>query len=77
MSRIIKAVRDARGQGSEAPRLCLVGNGDHLGRVAGVLSAGAADERGGVSAAVDVLSPADFPSDVRLSRSIEKNVSWF
>ena len=60
-------MREARGQGAEAPRLCVVGNGADLARVVGVVSAGAADERGGVSAAVDALSAADFPREARLS----------
>ena len=67
LSKIIKAVREARGQSGDAPRLCIVGSGADLARVVGVLSAGAADERGGVSAAVDALSPADFPRETRLS----------
>ncbi len=60
LSKIMKAVTDARGTAA-APRLCVVGNGDELVRVVGVLSVGAADESGGVSAALDALSPADFP----------------
>jgi uncharacterized protein (DUF697 family) len=68
ISRIVQAVRDARGQSADAPRLCIVGNGDHLARAVGVLSAGADDEHGGVSTTVDALSPADFPSDARLSK---------
>ena len=60
-------MREARGDGAVAPRLCIVGSGADLARVVGVLSAGAADERGGVSAAVDALSAADFPRETRLS----------
>ena len=67
LSKIIRAVREARGYGADAPRLCIVGSGADLARVVGVVSAGAADERGGVSAAVDALSPADFPRERRLS----------
>lgn len=67
LSKIIKAVREARGHGADAPRLCIVGSGADLARVVGVVSAGADDERGGVSAAVDALSPADFPRESRLS----------
>ena len=67
LSRIIKAVREARGHGADAPRLCIVGCGADLARVVGAVSAGAADESGGVSAAVDALSPADFPRETRLS----------
>jgi uncharacterized protein (DUF697 family) len=66
ISKILKAVTDARGT-SEAPRLCVVGAGDDLARVVGVLSAGARDEVGGVSAHVDALAPADFPHDQRLA----------
>jgi uncharacterized protein (DUF697 family) len=65
-SKILKAVTDARGT-TEAPRLCVVGVGDDLARVVGVLSAGARDEIGGVSAHVDALAPADFPHDQRLA----------
>ena len=65
-SKILKAVTDARGT-AEAPRLCVVGAGDDLARVVGVLSAGARDEVGGVSAHVDALAPADFPHEQRLA----------
>jgi uncharacterized protein (DUF697 family) len=65
-SKILKAVTDARGT-AEAPRLCVVGAGDDLARVVGVLSAGAKDEVGGVSAHVDALVPADFPHEQRLA----------
>ena len=65
-SKILKAVTDARGT-AEAPRLCVVGAGDDLARVVGVLSAGASDEVGGVSAHVDALAPADFPHEQRLA----------
>ena len=60
-SRFFAAFAEARDHASEPVRLCVVGVGGGLARVAGVLSAGAADERGGVSSALDVLSPADFP----------------
>jgi uncharacterized protein (DUF697 family) len=66
ISKILKAVTDARATGA-APRLCVVGLGDDLARVVGVVSAGAADELAGVSAAVDALTPADFPDDRRLA----------
>jgi uncharacterized protein (DUF697 family) len=66
ISKILKAVTDARGA-AEAPRLCVVGAGDDLARVVGVLSAGAKDEVGGVSARVDALAPADFPREQRLA----------
>ncbi len=65
-SKILKAVTDARGT-AEAPRVCVVGAGDDLARVVGVLSAGARDEVGGVSAHVDALAPADFPHEQRLA----------
>ncbi len=65
-SKILKAVSEARGNES-APRICVVGVGEDLGRVVGVLSAGARDETGGVSAAVDALSPSDFPREQRLA----------
>jgi uncharacterized protein (DUF697 family) len=66
ISKIIKAVTDARG-GAPAPRLCVVGVGAGLARVVGVLSANARDESGGVSGVVDALAPADFPRDQRLA----------
>jgi len=66
ISKILKAVTDARGT-AEAPRLCVVGAGDDLARVVSVLSAGANDEIGGVSAHVDALAPADFPHEQRLA----------
>jgi uncharacterized protein (DUF697 family) len=66
ISRIIKAMTDARG-GAPAPRLCVVGAGGDLARVVGVLSAGAKDESGGVSGVVDALAPVDFPRDQRLA----------
>ena len=66
ISKIVKAVTDARGT-AEAPRLCVVGVGADLGRVVGVLSAGARDETGGVSAHIDALAPADFPHEQRLA----------
>jgi uncharacterized protein (DUF697 family) len=66
LSKIIKAVTDARAS-APAPRLCVVGAGEELARVVGVLSAGASDELAGVSTAVDALAPADFPHDQRLA----------
>jgi uncharacterized protein (DUF697 family) len=65
-SKILKAVSEARGS-APAPRLCVVGAGEDLARVVGVLSAGAKDEAGGVSSIVDALTPADFPHDQRLA----------
>ena len=67
MSKIFKAVSEARTDGAEVARLCVVGAGPELTRVARALSAGAADERGGISAALDALPPADFPLDARLA----------
>ena len=67
MSKIFKAVSEARTGGAEVARLCVVGAGPELTRVARALSAGAADERGGISAALDALPPADFPLDARLA----------
>lgn len=67
MSKIFKAVTDARAGDAEVARLCVVGAGAELTRVARALSAGAADERGGISAALDALPPADFPLDARLA----------
>jgi uncharacterized protein (DUF697 family) len=66
ISKILKAVTEARGT-AEAPRLCVVGAGTGLARVVGVLSAGAKDEAGGVSAHIDALAPADFPREQRLA----------
>ncbi|MBE3035277.1 MAG: DUF697 domain-containing protein [Actinobacteria bacterium] len=67
MSKIFKAVSEARTGGAEVARLCVVGAGPELTHVARALSAGAADERGGISAALDALPPADFPLDARLA----------
>ena len=65
MSKIFRAVADARPGDSEVARLCVVGAGPELSRVARALSAGAADERDGISVALDALPPADFPADER------------
>jgi len=67
MSKIFKAVSEARTGDAEVARLCVVGVGAELTRVTRALSAGAADERGGISAALDALPPADFPLDARLA----------
>ena len=67
MSKIFKAVTDARAGDAEVARLCVVGAGAELTRVVRALSAGAADERGGISAALDALPPADFPLNARLA----------
>ena len=66
ISKILKAVTEAR-TAAPPPRLCVVGAGDAFAGVVGVLSAGASDEHGGVSAALDVLAPADFPREQRLA----------
>ena len=66
VSKIVKAVTDARAS-VPPPRVCVVGSGDGLARVVGVLSVGAADEQGGVSASLDVLAPGDFPRDAALA----------
>ncbi len=66
LSKIIKAVTEARAD-APAPRLCVVGAGDAFAGVVGVLSAGASDEHGGVSARLDALAPADFPRSDRLA----------
>ena len=66
-SKFFKAFTEARDHTAEQLRLCVVGVGPELARVVGVLSAGAADESGGVSSALDALSPADFPRDAGLA----------
>ena len=66
LSKILRAVTEARAA-APAPRLCVVGAGDAFAGVVGALSAGASDERGGVSAALDALAPADFPREQRLA----------
>jgi len=67
ISKIFKAVTDARAGDAEVARLCVVGVGAELTRVARSLSAGAADELGAISAAVDALPPAEFPLDAQLA----------
>ena len=69
ISKIVKAVTDARSGDAEVARLCVVGAGPELSRVARALSAGAADERDGISAALDALPPAEFPVDAKLAGS--------
>jgi uncharacterized protein (DUF697 family) len=61
MSKIFRAVSEVRTGDTEVARLCVVGAGAELTRVTRALSVGAADERGGISAALDVLPPAEFP----------------
>ena len=67
ISKIFKAVTDARSGDPEVPSLCVVGAGPEFARVTRALSAGAADGSSGMSAALDVLAPSDFPSDERLA----------
>jgi uncharacterized protein (DUF697 family) len=67
LSKIFKAVTEARSGDAEIARLCVVGVGPELTRVTRALSAGTADERAGISAALDALPPADFPVDERLA----------
>ena len=66
LSKILRAVTEARAA-APAPHLCVVGAGDAFAGVVGALSAGASDERGGVSAVLDALAPADFPREQRLA----------
>jgi uncharacterized protein (DUF697 family) len=63
VSKIVRAFTEARVGDADAARLCVVGAGPELARVTRTLSAGAADERGGVSASLDALTPAAFPLD--------------
>jgi uncharacterized protein (DUF697 family) len=67
VSKIFKAVTEARSGDAEVARLCVVGTSPELTRVARALSAGAADERDGISTLVDALPPAEFPRDARLT----------
>jgi uncharacterized protein (DUF697 family) len=62
ISKIVKAVNEARAGDAELARLCVVGVGPELTRVTRALSAGADDGSSGVSAALDALSPSDFPA---------------
>ena len=67
LSKIFRAVSEARSGDAGAPRLCVVGAGAELTRVTRALSAGAAEVRGGVSADLDALAPADYPLDAQLA----------
>ena len=67
MSKIFKAVTEARSGDAEVARLCVVGVGPELTRATRALSAGAADESSGMSAALDALSPSDFPAEEGLA----------
>ena len=66
-SKIYKAVTEARDHTAKTVKVCVVGAGPELARVVGTLSAGADDAQGGVSSALDALSPADFPRDAGLA----------
>jgi uncharacterized protein (DUF697 family) len=66
-SKFFKAFTEARDHTADQLRLCVVGAGPELARVVGMLSAGADDVQGGVSSALDALSPADFPRDAGLA----------
>jgi uncharacterized protein (DUF697 family) len=66
-SRFYKAFTEARDHTAKTVRVCVVGAGSELARVVGALSAGADDAQGGVSSALDALSPADFPRDAGLA----------
>jgi uncharacterized protein (DUF697 family) len=66
-AKIYKAFTEARDQTADSVRVCVVGAGPELARVVGVLSAGVGEEHGGVSPALDALSPADFPRDGNLA----------
>jgi uncharacterized protein (DUF697 family) len=63
LSKIFKAVGEARTGDAVVPLICVVGAGPELTRVARALSAGATDESDGISAAIDALTPGDFPAD--------------
>jgi uncharacterized protein (DUF697 family) len=63
ISKIVKAVTEARTGDAEIARLCVVGVGPELTRVTRALSAGADDGSSGASAALDALTPSDFPTD--------------
>ncbi len=64
--RIIRAIADAMSSAAPPAKLCVVGAASELARVVGALSAGAVDERDGVSGGIDALTFADFPREGRL-----------
>jgi uncharacterized protein (DUF697 family) len=68
IKKILKVVSEVRSVSDRVPRFCLVGDGPTLRDAAAVLSAGAADAVGGVSAGFDVLAPGDVPADGTLRR---------
>jgi uncharacterized protein (DUF697 family) len=67
VKKILSVLTDLRASASGAVRVCLVGRGEPLARLATDLSAGAVDARDGVSDAVDALEPADFPAEPGLA----------
>lgn len=66
-SKIVRAITEARAGDEQSAHLCVVGAAPELARVVAELSAGAADQRGGVSSSLDALPPADFPRDAALA----------
>ena len=66
--RILRVISEVRAGVGGMPRLCLVGDGPALREAAAALSADATDTADGVSAAFDVLAPADVPGDPGLLR---------
>ena len=63
--KIIKALTEVRASTQGRARLCLVGSGKGVGELARALSVGAARADGGISDALDVLAPSDFPRSAR------------
>jgi len=59
-------VSEVRESSTTTPRFCIVGEGPGLREVAAAVSEGAPDIAGGISAAFDVLAPADVPGETRL-----------
>ncbi len=59
--KILKSLTDVRAHTEGRARLCLVGVGSGVAELARSLSEGARDASGGVSDAVEVLAPHDFP----------------
>ncbi len=66
MSKIFRAISDARPGEHEVARLCLVGAGPELVRVTRALSAEVADDHSD-GATLDALPPAEFPLDASLA----------
>jgi uncharacterized protein (DUF697 family) len=63
VKKILSVLADVRTSASGDVRVCLVGRGEALARLAAELSVGAADARDGVSDSVDALEPVDFPAE--------------